>query len=112
MAKMDITLVQTGLMERLEGRIYSPHVIGLEHAKPAPGLYLYAARTMGFAPSDCVVIEDSASGARGAKNAGIRCFGYTGETPADVLEAEGAIPFGAMSELPSLLGLYCFFEYF
>jgi len=105
MEKMDITLVNAGLMDRLKGRIYSPHVIGMEHAKPAPGLYLHAARTMGFAPADCAVIEDSASGAKGAQAAGIRCFGYTGETPADVLEAVGAITFASMHGLPELLEL-------
>ncbi len=105
MEKMDITLGATGMLERLRGRIFSPHVIGLEHAKPSGGLYLHAAREMGFAPEDCVVIEDTASGSRGAKNAGIRCFGYTGETKPEVLIAEGATPFGRMKELPGLLGL-------
>jgi len=105
MEKMEITLVNTGLMDRLRGRIYSPHSIGLEHAKPSGGLYLHAARDMGFEPTDCVVIEDSANGAKGAKNAGILCFGYTAETPAQVLEAEGAIPFKNMNEIPKLLGL-------
>jgi len=105
MEKMDITLVQTGLMDRLQGRIYSPHVIGLEYAKPSAGLYLHALKQMGFTAPDAVVIEDSASGARGAKNAGIRCFGYTGETAPEVLKAEGAILFGDMAELPGLLGV-------
>lgn len=105
MEKMDITLVQTGLMDRLRGRIWSPHTIGMEHAKPSGGLYLHAAQEMGFSPDECVVIEDSASGARGAKNAGIRCFGYCAETPAEVLEAEGATAFDQMSQLPGLLKL-------
>lgn len=105
MEKMDITLVQTGLMARLEGRIYSPHVIGLEFAKPSAGLYLHALKQMGYEAGGAVVIEDSASGARGAKNAGIRCFGYTAETKAEVLEAEGAIPFDDMAQLPDLLQL-------
>lgn len=105
MPKMDITLAPSGLLDRFRGRIYTPHVIGLEHAKPNGGLYRHAARTMGFEPSDCAVIEDSANGARGAKNAGIRCFGYTAQTAASVLEAEGAIPFADMADLPELLGL-------
>lgn len=105
MPKMEITLVHTGLMDRLRGRIFSPHVIGLEHAKPAGGLYLHAAREMGFEPIDCIVVEDSVNGSLGAKNAGIRCFGYTRETAAADLEAVGAIPFADMADLPELFGL-------
>lgn len=105
MAKMEITLGPSGLWQRLEGRIFSPHVIGMEHAKPAPGLYLHAARAMGVAPEDAVVIEDSFSGASGAKAAGIRCFGYCAMTPRADLIAAGATPFDDMAELPRLLGL-------
>ncbi len=105
MDKMEITLVQTGLMNRLRGRIYSPHVIGMEHAKPSGGLYLHAARETGFAPEKCVVIEDSVSGAKGAKAAGIRCFGLVGMTDAAALEAVGAVPIARISQLPGLLGL-------
>ena len=105
MEKMEITLGQTGLMDRLRGRIFSPHVIGLEHAKPSGGLYLHAAKTMGVNTADCVVIEDTVSGSRGARNAGIFCFGITRDTDAELLEAEGAQTFSDMSELPVLLGL-------
>lgn len=103
--KMEITLGQTGLLDRLAGRLFSPHVIGMEHAKPNPGLYLHAAREMGFAPGDCVVIEDSVSGATGAAAAGIRCFGYAVDTDAGALAAVGAHVFDDMAALPGLLGL-------
>ena len=105
MDKMEITLTPSGLWDRFEGRIYSPHVIGLELAKPNAGLYLHAARAMGVDRRDCVVIEDSQNGARGAQAAGIRCFGFTRETNAEDLEAVGAIPFADMSQLPELLNL-------
>jgi len=84
-------------------RIYSAHVVGI--AKPDPGLFLHAADAQGVAPDQCIVIEDSASGARAAKAAGMRCFGYTGDTPAAKLTAEGAEPFDSMTTLPALLGL-------
>lgn len=105
MEKMEITLVNTGLMDRLRGRIYSPHVIGLAHAKPAPGLYRHAAKAMGVDPAEAVVIEDSVNGAKGAQAAGIRCLGFTRETSAEALSAVGAEPFQAMEDVAGLLGL-------
>ena len=103
MLKMDATLKVTGLWDRLEGRIYSAHDVGI--AKPDPGLFLHAARDMGFGTDACTVIEDSASGARAAEAAGMRCFGFTRDTPEAKLTAHGATPFDDMAELPRLLGL-------
>lgn len=45
-----------------------------QRGKPAPDVYLRAARTMGFDPADCLAIEDSPNGARAAVAAGMTCF--------------------------------------
>lgn len=63
--------------------------------KPAPDLFLHAAREMGFAPRDCVVIEDSVAGAQAARAADMRCIGFVGgghanETLASRLRDAGA----------------------
>ncbi|PRQ12066.1 hypothetical protein C1Y63_03080 [Corynebacterium sp. 13CS0277] len=44
----------------------------VEHPKPAPDLYLMAARTLGVAPEECLVFEDSAGGMQAATAAGCR----------------------------------------
>jgi len=41
-------------------------------SKPAPDVYLRAARELGLAPARCVAIEDSATGVASAKAAGMR----------------------------------------
>lgn len=46
--------------------------------KPAPDLFLHAARSMGYGNGDCIVIEDSANGVRGGKSAGHYVIGFTG----------------------------------
>jgi HAD superfamily hydrolase (TIGR01509 family) len=93
----------TGLWERFEGRISS--AADVEHGKPAPDLFLHAARMMGVAPAACAVIEDSPFGLRAARAAGMRSFGYAG----GIMSAErlrGAdVVFDDMRRLPSLLGL-------
>lgn len=102
--KMRITLGQhPALQARLDGRIFSGHDLGM--LKPAPGLYLHAARALGAEPAACVVIEDSPTGAHAARAAGMTCFGYAPHGDAGALAAEGALPFAAMADLPALLGL-------
>src|SRR5690606_9589607 len=44
--------------------------------KPAPDVYLEAARLLGVPPSACVVLEDSRNGVLAAKRAGMRCIGF------------------------------------
>jgi beta-phosphoglucomutase-like phosphatase (HAD superfamily) len=102
--KMRITLGQhPALADRLEGRIFSGQDLGM--LKPAPDLYLHAAASLGADPAQCVVIEDSPTGARAAYAAGMRCHGYAPHGGAEALAAEGAVPFTTMDDLPALLGL-------
>ena len=102
--KMEITLGQhPGLIERFRGHIYSAQIIG--KPKPAPDLYLHVARALGVDPAACVVVEDSANGARAARAAGMRCMGYAPHGNAAALLAAGAEIFSDMNALPALLGL-------
>ncbi len=101
--KMQITLGQhPGLIDRFQGRIFS----GQETPRPKPfaDLFLKAAAVLNVAPADCAVIEDSPTGARAARAAGMRCFGYAPHGGAALI-AEGAQPFVSMADLPGLLGL-------
>lgn len=100
--KMDITLGATGMADRMKGKRFSAHALGV--SKPDPELFFIAARYMNVAPSRAVVIEDSASGALGAQRAGMTCFGYAPEDGA-ALEAVGARLFTDMANLPGLLGI-------
>jgi HAD superfamily hydrolase (TIGR01509 family) len=66
----------TGLWDR-----FAPHVYSAEHvthAKPAPDLFLLAARELGVAPDTCLVIEDSVNGVTAAHAAGMRVWGFMG----------------------------------
>jgi HAD superfamily hydrolase (TIGR01509 family) len=102
--KMQTTLGVTGLLERFEGRMYSSES-GLP-GKPAPDLFLAAARDFGVRPEQTFVVEDSVKGATGAVAAGMRVFGYAAAAfvDADELESVGATVFTDMRELPALIG--------
>lgn len=102
--KMQITLGQhAGLRARFKGHIYSAQALG--KPKPAPDLYLHAAQALGVAPADCVVIEDSGTGALAARAAGMRCMGYAPHGDWAALISAGAVIFKDMNDLPALLGL-------
>jgi len=44
------------------------------HGKPAPDVYLAAARRVGIAPDACLAIEDTPAGAQAAVKAGMTCY--------------------------------------
>jgi HAD superfamily hydrolase (TIGR01509 family) len=98
-AKMRLTLGLTGLWERFDGRIFS--VTEVARGKPAPDLFLHAARSLEFEPRDCVVVEDAPAGVAAARAAGMRVLAYAGLADPALLAGADAV-FGAMAELPAL----------
>lgn len=101
--KMMITLGQhPEIWRRLKGRVFSGQELNVP--KPDPGLYRHVALFLEMDPADCAVIEDSPTGAKAARAAGIPCFGYAPHGHSG-LEAEGATVFRSMADLPALLGL-------
>ena len=100
--KMAVTLRVTGLWERFEGRIFSAPEVA--HGKPAPDLFLHAARAMGFDPQTTAVVEDSVPGVQAARAAGMRALAFAADTdPAALADAGGEV-FDDMARLPALLG--------
>ena len=98
--KMRFTLGHTGLWDRFEGRIFSATEV--EHGKPAPDLFLHAARLDGLGAGRVRGGRGLAGRRRGrAWRAGMTVFGYAGTTPAARLD--GARVFTDMAELPGLL---------
>jgi len=100
-ARIRLSLELTGLLPRFEGRIFS--AADVVHGKPAPDLFLLAARTLGTPPAECVVVEDSLPGVQAAVAAGMPVYGYAARTPAALLAAAGAMVFEDMARLPDLL---------
>ncbi len=65
---VDAVLENLGLTAAFAATVTASEV---EHAKPAPDLYLAAAGRLGFAPERCLAIEDTAAGLASAKAAGM-----------------------------------------
>jgi HAD superfamily hydrolase (TIGR01509 family) len=68
---IEAILAGTGLGAYLHTAVSADEV---PHGKPAPDVFLEAARRLGADPAGCVVVEDAAPGAAAAHAAGMRCI--------------------------------------
>jgi HAD superfamily hydrolase (TIGR01509 family) len=71
--------------------LFAPHIYSADHvthAKPAPDLFLYAAKALRIPPSACLALEDSVNGVTAARAAGMHVWGFLGGGHMD--EAAGA----------------------
>jgi HAD superfamily hydrolase (TIGR01509 family) len=90
---IELSVERAGLAARIGGAIFSADRVA--RPKPAPDVYLLAARESGVAPARCLVVEDSETGVAAALAAGMSVIGFTGAShiPAhhpDRLRALGA----------------------
>lgn len=101
-AEMAAKFSRTGLLPLVEGRIHSAYdlIARGKRGKPDPDLFLEAAAAGGVDPADCLVIEDSLAGVRGAIAAGMRCWAYCPDSDGAALRDAGALPFPSMFALP------------
>ena len=106
--RIRLSLSLTGLLEMLEPHIYSASMV--TRGKPAPDLFLHAAKAMGVRPEDCVVVEDSPAGIEAARQAGMRVLAFTGGSHAGHAGLEAKLAalrpdrvFSDMRTLPDLV---------
>lgn len=106
--KMRMTLAKTGIMPYVQGRVFSFEDV--TRGKPAPDLFLHAAKTLNVEPAQAIVVEDSLTGIQAALAAGMRPLGYcppNADGSDNCLLADmrtlGAEVFFAMDELMPLI---------
>ncbi len=73
-AKVVMQIEMAGMAPYFGERIFSGH--DLPRSKPHPDVYLAAATHLGIHPEHCLVIEDTATGARAGLAAGATVWGY------------------------------------
>jgi HAD superfamily hydrolase (TIGR01509 family) len=72
-ALINLILEKIGLTGRFDVLVSGEDVI---IGKPAPDVFLYAAKRLNTAPASCIVVEDSTNGILAAKRAGMVCVAY------------------------------------
>jgi beta-phosphoglucomutase len=84
---------RTMVLDGLGIRSLFARVVGAEEVsrgKPAPDIFLAAAKALDVEPSVCVVFEDAVNGIIAARAAGMVAVGITSTTPPEVLREAGA----------------------
>lgn len=106
--RIRLSLQVTGLAGFFGDRVFSATMV--THGKPAPDLFLYAARQMHADPQRCMVVEDSPAGVRAALAAGMRVLAFAGGSHAQSAEHRARLAaldpqavFEDMHALPDLL---------
>ncbi|QVQ27822.1 HAD family hydrolase [Achromobacter deleyi] len=74
--KLEAALRLVGLWDAFAPNVFSTAQVA--HGKPAPDVFLFAARQMRAAVLECVVVEDSVPGLRAARAARMRAVGFVG----------------------------------
>jgi HAD superfamily hydrolase (TIGR01509 family) len=77
-AVVSAVLARNGIARFFGDRVYCADKVA--KPKPAPDVYLAAARGMGMAPRACLVVEDSVAGVSAARAAGMTVLGFVGGT--------------------------------
>ncbi len=83
------------ILKRVGLDVYFPDIVSITevaHGKPFPDVFLEAARRMGCAPNECVVLEDAVNGVESARSAHIRCIAFeTTSKKEDLLKAGASL---------------------
>jgi HAD superfamily hydrolase (TIGR01509 family) len=95
---IDAVLELAGLAGYFRATVSSEEVA---HGKPAPDVYLEAARRLGVAPAHAAAVEDSHGGIRSAKAAGLRVIAIPNPAypPDEESLAQADVTIGSLAEL-------------
>lgn len=78
--------------------------VDVERKKPAPDIFIMAAKKAGYSPEYCVVVEDAVSGVKAGKAAGMTTVAVTTSFPAEkLIEAGATVATDDLSDLPDLI---------
>ena len=94
--EIEIILSSIGLLANFRAIVSAEDVT---RGKPEPGIFLKALAQLNavlssdhpISPAECLVIEDSKEGIRGARHAGMKCLAVTNSHPAELLDEADSI---------------------
>lgn len=103
---LELVNVKLSLSRFFREHIYTIDTLSLP-SKPAPDIFLYAARRLSIPAEKCIAIEDSPYGVQAVKNARMYCIGLAGTNSADKLAIADLI----VHNYPELIQLFSSFSF-
>ena len=100
---IELVLEKAGIADLFQATVSSEEV---ERGKPAPDVFLEAARRLGVAPERCAAIEDSGNGIRAAHDAGMRVIAIPNRRyppPADALAVADVVLHSLVELTPAII---------
>lgn len=101
--RIRMSLESTDLLRFFEPYLFSGNDV--PNGKPAPDLFLHAARVMNVRPADCIVVEDSPVGVAAGAAAGMSVIGFTGGSHAGTRLGEHLRAVGARTIVTDMRAL-------
>lgn len=98
--KIRCAMESTGLGHYFKGNLFSAYTLNVW--KPDPALYLKAASAMGYAPEQCIVIDDAAVGVAAGLAAGMQVI-HINHFPDKEATPSGAAGIQHAHELPAVI---------
>ncbi|MEO1397823.1 MAG: HAD family phosphatase [Pseudomonadota bacterium] len=109
--KAKLQLTRAELWDRFRPYVFSAEDMDGIAQKPAPDIFLHAAKEFGVDPAACLVLEDSISGVKAGVAAGMRTIGFTGGSHTHSAHADQLTDAGAetvlrkMTDLPAVIAI-------
>ncbi len=95
--RLKVSLDRVGLWDRFRPYVFSAQEVGTKRGKPAPDVFLHAAKIFETEPAEAIVIEDSVAGVSGGVAAGMRVIGFTGASHSWPGHGEALMDAGALT---------------
>jgi HAD superfamily hydrolase (TIGR01509 family) len=108
--RVKLALQLTGLLPHFKNAIYA--IEDVPQGKPAPDLFLLAAKNAGAKADNCLVVEDSITGVTAAVDAGCWTLGFTGTTEDELRHGERLKDIGAEAIFSKMADLSALVETF
>jgi HAD superfamily hydrolase (TIGR01509 family) len=104
--RLDFSIRVCGLDRFFGSHVYSAAMVA--NAKPAPDLFLHAAKQHHIEPSRCLVLEDSELGVRAAQSAGMTVWHFAGgaHVKAGYALPEDVRPDAVVNDMTQLLQVF------
>jgi HAD superfamily hydrolase (TIGR01509 family) len=103
--RLRVSLTKAGLWDRFRPYVFSAREVADGRGKPAPDVFLHAAKVFETDPADAIVVEDSVAGVTGGVAAGMRVVGFIGASHAWPGMGEALMEAGALTVIRRLVDL-------